>query len=91
MISTFQELTYDERSRYIEEYSDMLNRQIPIYAYYTQSDSIIEMAYDASLMLKGALLNSENSVKRVIEESKDTSLKDLWEEMKADRYILISS
>ena len=88
LISTFQELTYDERSRYIEEYSDILNRQIPIYAYYTQSDSIIEMAYDASLMLKGALLNSENSVKRVIEESKDTSLKDLWEEMKADRYIL---
>ena len=88
LLSTFQELTYNERSRYIDKYSDMLNRQIPMYAYYTHSDSIIEAAYNASLMIKGALLNSENSVKRVIEESKDASLKNLWEEMRADRYIL---
>ncbi len=88
LMLTFQELTYDERSRYIEEYSDMLNRQIPMYAYYTHSDSIIEAGYNASLMMKGALLNSENSIKRVIEESQDTSLKNLWEEMKVDRYIL---
>ena len=88
LLSTLQELTYDERSRYIEEYSDILNRQIPMYAYYTQSDSIIEMAYDVSLMMKGALLNSENSVRCVINESYDASLKDLWEELNADRYIL---
>ena len=88
LLSAFQELTYDERSRYIEEYSDILNRQIPMYAYYTHSDSIIAAAYNASLVMKGALLNSENSVKSVIDGSKDASLKDLWEEMRADRYIL---
>ena len=88
LLSTFQELTYDERSRYIEKYSGVLLRHIPMYAYYTHSDTIIEIAYNASLMMKGALLNSESSVKRVIEESKDASLKDLWEELRADRYIL---
>lgn len=88
LVSSFQELTYDERSKYIDEYSDIMNRQIPTYAYYTQSDSIIEAAHNASLMMKGALLNSENSVKRVIEESKDDVLKNLWAELKADRYIL---
>ncbi len=88
LLISFQELTYDERSRYIEEYSDILNQQIPIYAYYTHSDSIIEAAFNASLMMKGALLNSENSVKRIVEESKDDSLIDLWDEMRADRYIL---
>ena len=39
-------------------------------------------------MIKGALLNSENSVKRIVEESKDDYLIDLWDEMRADRYIL---
>ena len=88
LLSSFQELTYDERTRYIEEYSDLLNREIPTYAYYTHSDSIIEAAYNASLMMKGALLNSENSVKRVIEESKNDTLINLWAELKADKYIL---
>lgn len=91
LLSSFQELTYDERSRYIEDYSNLLNREIPTYAYYTHSDSIIEAAYNASLMMKGALLNSENNVKRVIEESKNDALKDLWAELKADRYILAKS
>ena len=91
LLFTFQELTYDERSKYIEGYSDLLNRQIPAYAYYTHSDSIIMSAFNASLMMKGALLNSENSVKRVIEESKNDALKDLWAELKADRYILAKS
>jgi len=88
LLSSFQELTYDERSRYIEDYSNILNREIPTYAYYTHSDSIIEAAYNASLMMKGALLNSENSVKRVIEESKNDTLINLWAELKADKYIL---
>ena len=91
LLSSFQELTYDERTRYIEEYSDLLNRQILTYAYYTHSDSIIKEAYNASLMMKGTLLNSENSVKRVIEESKNDALKDLWAELKANRYILAKS
>ena len=88
LTSTFQELTYDERSRYVEEYSDFFNCQIPFYAYYTHSDSIIKEAYNASLIIKGALLNSENSIKNIVEESKDTRLRDLWTELKADRYIL---
>lgn len=88
LYSTIQELTYDERSRFIDEYSDLMNREIPMYAYYTCSDSIIEESYNASLIMKGALLKSENSVKRVINESDDESLKDMWDEMKSDRYIL---
>jgi len=88
LYSTIQELTYDERSRFIDEYSDLMNQKIPMYAYYTCSDSIIEESYNASLIMKGALLNSENSVKRVIDDSEDKSLKSMWDEMKSDRYIL---
>jgi len=88
LLSTIQELTYDERSRYIDYYSDLLNCQVPMYAYYTHSNSITEAAYNASLMMKGALLNSEKSVKRVVEKSQDESLKELWDKMKADRYIM---
>lgn len=88
LLYTLQELTYDERSRYIEKYDDLLNCQIPMYAYYTKSDSFVSAAFDATLMMKGALLQSENEVKHVITQSNDTSLKDLWEELQMDRYIL---
>ena len=91
LFSTLQDLTYDERSKYVEKYSDLMNQTIPMYAYYTHSDPIIKATYNASLIMKGALLNSENSVKRVIEESKNDALKDLWAELKADRYILAKS
>ena len=30
LYSTIQELTYDERSRYIDEYSDLMNQKIPL-------------------------------------------------------------
>lgn len=88
LLSTLQELTYDERSRYIEKYDDLLNRQIPMYAYYTKLDSLVSATFDAILMMKGALLQSENEVKNVIANSKDTSLTYLWEELQMDRYIL---
>ena len=88
LLSTLNELTYDERSRYIEEYSNILSTQIPMYSYYTQSDSLISMSYNASLIIKGALLNSENSIKRIISESNDSSLKKLWEDLRANKYIL---
>lgn len=88
LLSTLQELTYDERSRYIEKYSDLMTQQIPMYAYYTHSSSLISSTFDATLMMKGALLQSENEVKNVIAESNDAALSDLWEELQMDRYIL---
>lgn len=88
LLSTLQELTYDERSRYIEKYDDLLNHQIPMYAYYTKMDSLISATFDATLMMKGALLKSENEVKNVISNSNDATLTDLWEELQMDKYIL---
>jgi len=88
LLSTFQELTYDERSKYVNEYSNLLNNIIPMYAYYTNSDSLKVAAYNATLMIKGALLTSEDGVKKVIDESKDASLVDVWEELRINRYIL---
>ena len=88
LLSTLEELTYDERSKYIGDYSDLMTQQVPRYVYYTDSDSLKAAAYNAILMLKGALLSSEDGVKRVIEESKDSSLVDLWEELRSERYIL---
>ena len=88
LLSTFQELTYDERSRFVEEYADLMYRKIPMYAYYTQSDTLVSTAYNATLMMKGAILSAENGVKRVIVESHDASLARLWDELRTNRYIL---
>jgi len=88
LLNSLQDLTYYERSRFIEKYSGVLNTQIPMYAYYTKSDTLASVTYNTCLTIKGALLSSENSVKRIIQESKDYELKDLWEELRADKYIL---
>lgn len=88
LLSAFQELTYEERSSYIAHYSELLTEQIPMYAYYTSADTLTALTYDASLLMKGALLNSENSVRHVISENRDASLKELWEELCANRFIL---
>lgn len=88
LLSGFQELTYDERSRYIDRYTEYLNEKIPMYAYYVTSDTLVSTAFNASMLMKGALLTSENSVRLVIDKSCDDTLKELWEEFKADKYIL---
>lgn len=87
LFSTFSELTYDERSKYIGEYSNIMNCQIPKYAYYTKSDSIISETYNASLIMKGALLTSEKAVRDIIKEKNDSTLSAIWERLKANRYI----
>ena len=88
LLSSFSDLTYNERSKYIELYSRLLGEQIPMYMYYVPTDKLEALAYDALLLIRGALLNSENNLRRVINERHDASLNKIWEELKADRYIL---
>ena len=88
LLYSFSDLTYNERSKYIELYSRLLGEQIPMYMYYVPTDKLEALAYDALLLIRGALLNSENNLRRVINESHDASLNKIWEELKANRYIL---
>ena len=88
LLYSFSDLTYNERSKYIELYSRLLGEQIPMYMYYVPTDKLEALAYDALLLIRGALLNSENNLRRVINERHDASLNKIWEELKADRYIL---
>ena len=69
-------------------YSRLLGEQIPMYMYYVPTDKLEALAYDALLLIRGALLNSENNLRRVINERHDASLNKIWEELKANRYIL---
>lgn len=88
LLYSFSDLTYNERSKYIELYSRLLGEQIPMYMYYVPTDKLEALAYDALLLIRGALLNSENNLRRVINERHDASLNKIWEELKANRYIL---
>ena len=89
LLLTLQDLTYDERSKFLDNYSDLINQKIPKYSYYhPKSDLLAGTTYNSSLLLKGALLNSENSIRRIINESNDTTLNKIWEELRADKYIL---
>ena len=88
LISSFSDLTYDERSKYIELYSKLLGEQVMMHTYYRPSDKLVSLAYDALLIVKGALLDSEYGIKRVINESQDAYVKDLWERLRVGKYFL---
>ena len=88
LISSFSDLTYAERSKYVELYSNLLGENLLKFTYNFPTDKLISLTYDALLLTKGALLNSEYSIKRVINESNDANLTRIWEELCVNRYIL---
>ena len=88
LISSFSDLTYAERSKYVELYSNLLGEDLLKFTYSFPTDKLISLAYDALLLTKGALLNSEYSIKRVVNESNDANLTRIWDELCASRFVL---
>ena len=81
LLSSFSDLTYAERSKYVELYSNLLGEDLLKFTYSFPTDKLISLTYDALLLTKGALLNSEYSIKRVVNESNDANLTRIWDEL----------
>ena len=89
--SHFQTMTYQERYDFWDKYSEWFNTQLPNITIQTPNDTMRCEAYDALLLAKGLLLNSEIEVRQLIEENGDNEVKHLYAQFIQHKMLLSSS
>lgn len=88
ILSTFTHLVSQERSFYWHKYGNWFTQELPIYAYYIHSDSLIAASYDGALLSKGLLLNADTEVRQLIQKSGDSILLEKYDEIRMNQQIL---
>lgn len=86
--TTFRSMNYAERAAFWSRYAEWYTVTLPTAAYRMQRAEIDNLLYDATLMSKGLLLNSEIEVKRLVTEAKNpaaTALYDSLQSLYAER------
>ena len=84
----FSKLTAKEREIYWQENNTFFEEDIPFVAHYVENQQLIGAAYNASLLTKGVLLDTELAMEQLLQESGDNSVVSLYKELKANRMLL---
>lgn len=77
--ATFRSMNYAERTAFWNQYAQWFTATLPATAYTLQRDDIDTLLYNATLMSKGLLLNSEIEVKRLITAANDPAATALYD------------
>lgn len=85
---TFAGLTARERQMFWDKNKYWFENQVNLYANKTNSPILIENAYNATLMAKGILLNSERDFSALIAESGDEEAIETFNKLRTTRNIL---
>lgn len=88
LTSTFSDLTTAERNLYWQRNRRWFTADLQQYAHDFPTDSLISNGYNAILLAKGVLLNSEMEISRLLLQSGDPTLADDYRRLQADRMIL---
>ena len=81
--TTFRSMNYTERSAFWSRYSQWYTATLPATAYRMQSADVDTLLYNAVLMSKGLLLNSEIELKRLIANTGDPAAIALYDSLQA--------
>lgn len=82
---TFIDLTANERNMFWEKYKIWFETYIHNIAYEFRTDSVFENGYNGILLSKGLLLNSEIEFSKLLEESGDSEVMDMYNDLTALR------
>ena len=85
---TFTNLTTRERQIFWEDNKHWFENTVNQYAYGISSSILIENAYNATLMAKGILLNSERDFSELIAESGDDEAIEVFNKLRTTRNML---
>ncbi len=90
ILSKFITMTLDERSAYWNgmDMISVFNNDLPYDAYIHPDTSMASIAFDSQIFIKGLLLNTEREIKKIIEQSGDTTFANRYYKVKQDRAIL---
>lgn len=81
ILTTFANLTAAERNHYWHSVNRWYLHQLPAFTSHFPTRPIIENAYNATLLAKGLLLNSEIEMQNLIIESNDSALAQRYQEL----------
>lgn len=79
--TTFRSMNYAERTAFWNQYAQWFTATLPATAYTLQRADIDTLLYNATLMSKGLLLNSEIEVKRLITAANDPATTALYDSL----------
>lgn len=84
----FSGITAREREIYWQENATFFEEDMPFIAHYLGHQKLINAAYDASLLTKGVLLNTELSMDKLLQESGDSTIIAQYSKLKEQRSLL---
>lgn len=76
------------REKYWKEKGTLFERELPLFAYHNGNPSIIGQLYDAVLLSKGLLLNTDMEIRRMLMENGDSTLISSYTQWLADQQVL---
>ena len=82
---TFADLTTSQRTMFWGKYSNWYERVIHRYSHYMPSDSLTLNGYNGALLSKGLLLNSEIEFSKLIQESGDSEVIAMYDDLRTLR------
>ena len=88
ILTTFRNLSIAEQAIFWKKQNDWFFDMLPNYAYRLRDSAIICTLYDAILLSKGLLLNSEIEMKKALANNKDKSLLSIYNEILKYKNIL---
>jgi len=88
VLTTFTDLTTTEQAIFWNKYNNYFNNILPQRAYTLADDSLYISAYNGVLLSKGLLLNAEMEMKKLLQESGDSAIMELYDAMRMNKMIL---
>ena len=88
VLENFASMSSVQRSGYWKEYASSFDERLPLFCYYIKSQTLIETTYDAALFSKGLLLQTDMEMQKLIMESGNTALVDMYRDIQKKRTTL---
>ena len=89
VFSRFMMQTASQRDDYWNPFNHLLNSEVPLVLMHTETPDKASMLYDnTALLTKGLLLSTEIEMNKLIQESDDSKVLQMFSELQKDRQIL---
>ena len=87
ILTTFGDLTASSQTLFWDKYNNYFNNELPFLAYKIPTDSMRISAYNGILFSKGLLLNAELEMKKLLQESGDSAIISLYDDVQMNKIL----
>ena len=91
LVKFFADLTLQEKNEYLKKNRRFYQNFIPQYAEVLKSDSLNQILYDATILVKGILLGSELGFRKELMNNGNPDLIRKYEQLKINKRVLLRS